>query len=229
MKLIIVVLAGVLGLLTTSIVPVWGSTGGVTNVGAFSSSAGHFTGIREWIELEDHGGILKGSLSHELLKFITVHAPGVKSGHIIFRELKTVDGRRSFLLTAPDALMDAIKRVTLFLGPQLGSLELYEQVDNLWLKRLPQSLRVADHHRPDSPPQDLLAFSLQKPGFFWVMESSSSSLDHALFVPQGSSATSLMGGSILWGISAWAAAILLLSLGWFISRRLHAFDQFVGK
>lgn len=223
------VIPAVLLLLMVSPHTIWASTGGVTNAGVFSSSAEHFTGVREWVELEESGGMLKGSPPHDLLKFITVYAPGTKSGHIIFRELKTLDGRRSFLLTAPDDLVDSIKRVSIFLQPKSGALELYEQVEERWIKRLPQSLRVAGHNGRGGSPQDLLAFSLEKPGFFWVMESPSPQLTKTSFVPQDSSAKSLMGGSILWGFSAWTASILLLSIGWLISRRLHTFGQFVRK
>ena len=216
-------------LFTTFTFPVWGSTGGVTNVGGFSSSAEHFTGVREWVELNGSGKMLKGFLDHDVLKFVTVYAPGATSGHIIFRELKTFDGRRSFLLTAPDDLVDKIQRVTLFLQPKSDALELYEQVNGLWIKHLSQSLRVANQHDHEGAPQDLLAFSVEKTGFFWINESPSPQLTKAFFAPQDSSAKSLMGGSMLWGFSAWTASILVLSIGWLISRRLHNSVQFLGE
>ncbi|MDR4484684.1 MAG: hypothetical protein R3B95_15975 [Nitrospirales bacterium] len=212
-------------LLTSYILPVWGSTGGVTNVGGFTTSAEHFTGVREWVELDSTGKLLKGFLAHDLLKLMTVYAPGASSGHIIFRELATRDGRRSFLLTAPDDLAEKIQRITLFLQPKSHLLELYEQNEGVWTKRMPQPLRVAALHDAEDPPQDLVAFSLEKPGFFWILESSSLPLPRSSFVPQDSSAKSLMGGSILWGFSALAASILLLVIGWMISCRIHAFDQ----
>jgi hypothetical protein len=216
---------GVFLILLAPSLPVWGSTGGVTNVGGFSTSAEHFTGLREWVELDSTGKLLKGFLDHDLLKLMTVYAPGEGSGHMIFRELATLDGRRSFLLTAPQDLVEKIQRITLFLQPKSHSLELYEQNEGVWIKRMPQPLRVADPHDDEDTPQDLLAFSLEKPGFFWILESPSLPLSRSSFVPQDSSAKSLMGGSILWGFSAWAASILLLSISWFISRWLHTFDQ----
>ena len=215
--------------LTTFLTSVWGSTGGVTNVGGFSSSAEHFTGVRKWVELDGRGGMLKGSPPHDVLKFITVYAPGVTRGHLLFRELKTFDGRLSFLLTAPDDLVDRIKRVTLYFQAQSDALELYEQVEGDWIKHLPQLLRVADAHDDGGPPQSLLAFSVEKPGFFWVMESSTPQVTQPSFVPQDPSAQSLMGGSLLWGFSAGAASIVLLSLGGLISRRLHTSDQLLEE
>lgn len=230
MRITEVLLKGlVILLLTPCPLPVWGSTGGVTNVGGFSSSAEHFTGVREWVELNRSGKVLKGVLDHDVLKVLTVYAPGTDSGHIIFREMNTLDGRRSFLLTAPDDLMENIQRMTLFLQSTSGAVELYEQADGHWINHLPQALRVADHHEQRGGTQDLLAFSVEKPGFFWVLESPSPPLTEASFVPQDPSAKSLMGGSMLWGFSVWMASILLLAIAWFISRRLHTFDQLLRR
>jgi hypothetical protein len=215
--------------LTPCPLPVWGSTGGVTNVGGFSSSAEHFTGVREWVELNRSGKVLKGFLDHDVLKFLTVYAPGADSGHIIFRELNTLDGRRSFLLTAPDDLMEKIQRMTLFVQSTSDAVELYEQGDGHWRNHLPQSLRVANTTEHRGETQDLLAFSVEKPGFFWVTDSLSPPLTKASFVPQNPSAKSLMGGSMLWGFSVWTASIILLAIAWFISCRLHTFDQLLRR
>ena len=210
--------------------PVWSSTGGVTNVGGFSFSAEHFTGVREWIELENAGGLLKGAPPHDVLKLITVRAPGMERGHLIFRELETFDGRQSFLLTAPDKFADSIKRITLFLQPKSGGLELYEDVEGRWMKRLSQPIRVSQPNGYQGSPNDLLAFSVKKPGFFWVKTTSTSSLlNNVPFIPQESTAKSLMGGSLLLGFSILVTSIGLLCMAWFFSQKIHSLDRLVSK
>ena len=95
--------------------PVYGSTGGVTAVGAFSSAANDDTGARQWVMLHGTGGLLCGTPNHKLIELITVYAPGRDSGHLILRELKLPNGKQSILLSVPNSLMEKTLRTTIYL------------------------------------------------------------------------------------------------------------------
>jgi hypothetical protein len=185
--------------------------------------------VRQWVELVGSGDILIGRPDHELVKLIAIYAPGVNSGHLILRELKTSEGNQSFLLTAPDKIMNSTRRVTLYLSNAPPNIVLFEQIGNTWEKHLPQTLPLGFGNRLSTSSKKLTAFSAKKMGFYWFMESQYPNSFKISHIPQQTSAQSLMEGSIGWGLFPLVCSILILTAGWSLSRKIHRPIEISGQ
>ncbi len=201
--------------------------GGVTSVGPLFTQGDSSTAIREWIELEESGDLLTARPDHDLLEMITVYAPGIRHGHIILRELKTREGKRTLLLTAPDAVIAHVQRATLYIRGIQDDIVLFENVHGIWEKRLPQSLVVDSTREGDTSTQTLRAFSVRALGFYWLNEPAvaRSVLSHS---PEVTSARTLMGGKLTWGLLPSIFGILLFILFGALSRYIHKTEKLPG-
>lgn len=200
---------------------IWGSTGGVTNVGAFVTHAEYSNAGREWVELTGTNGLLTGRPNHPLVKLITVYAPGVTHGHLILRELETRDAKQSFLLTAPDNITRQTERVTLYLNAPPKNLVLFEKVGKGWKKRLPQPFAVDLPGGRQAESKEIVAFSAQGLGFYWFARSTTPNSLVLAHVPQASSARSLIGGSLSLGmVPSMLWILLFVVVGW-VSHWFH--------
>ena len=205
--------------------PVYGSTGGVTTVGAFSGAANDDTGARQWVMLCGTSGLLCGTPNHKLLKLITVYAPGRDSGHLILRELKLPDGKRSILLSAPKSLMEKTLRATIYLKASSMNSELLERIGDKWVLRHPVQLNFASENSQGAADSDLLAYPVKRIGLYCLSESNSSELVGPLAVPGDTSGSRSLGGSVTRGFLPWVSAALLLLIGWVVSYCLHIVER----
>lgn len=208
--------------------PVYGSSGGVTAVGAFSSAANDDTGSRQWVTLRSAGGLLCGTPNHKVIDLITVYAPGMDSGHLILRELELPDGKRSILLSAPNSLMEKTLRATIYMKASSRNSVLLEHVGGKWEHSHPVQLSLASENSHEAAHRDLLAYPVKGIGLYCLSESNSSELVGPLEVPADTSASRALGGSVTRGFLPWVSAALLLLIGWAISYCLHIFERAKG-
>ena len=199
--------------------------GGVTNVGAFLTPIENSTATREWIKLEESGGLLTAKPDHDLLEMITVYAPGIRHGHLILRELKTREGKRTLLLTAPDAVMAHVQRATLYIRGLQDDIVLFENVLGVWEKRLPQALVVASIREGGTSTQTLRAFSVKALGFYWLLEPATATT-FVSHTPETTSARTLMGGGVTWGLLPSIFGIVLFMVFGALSRWIHKTPKF---
>jgi hypothetical protein len=203
--------------------PVNGSFGGVNSVGPFTKGTGD-TGSREWIELIGNGGLLSGKPKHGDITLITVYAPGIDTGHLIFREISRADGRKSLLISAPDSLSKNTVRATIYIKPQSVNLSLLEYANGQWKQINPQSLRVDTENSNKVIRNDLLAFSVKGFGVYALHEGVSQDLSVFPNTSRYPSASVLLGGSISRGLLPFAWSTAFLVIGWIISILAHKRD-----
>jgi hypothetical protein len=201
--------------------------GGVTSVGPLFTQGDSSTAIRELVELEKSGELLVARPRHALVEMITLYAPGLDQGHLILRELLTREGKQTLLLTAPDAVMTHVQRATLYTRGLRENLVLLENVNGVWEKRLPQSFVIESPIAGAVSAQTLRAFSVQTLGFYWLLEPAAarSVISHA---PEATSARTLMGGKLIWGLLPSIFGILLFILLGTLSRYIHRTEKLPG-
>ena len=199
--------------------------GGVTSVGPLFTQGDSSTAIRELVELEKSGELLVARPRHALVEMITLYAPGLDQGHLILRELLTREGKQTLLLTAPDAVMTHVQRATLYTRGLRENLVLLENVNGVWEKRLPQALVVASIREGGTSTQTLRAFSVKALGFYWLLEpaTATSFVSHT---PETTSARTLMGGGVTWGLLPSIFGIVLFMVFGALSRWIHKTPKF---
>ncbi len=207
---------------------VMATMGGIANVGPVFVQGDSSTAIRELVEFEKSGELLVARPQHDLVAMITLYAPGLSHGHLILRELMTQEGDLTLLLTAPDSVTTRVQRVTIYTRGLQENVVLFESVNGVWEKRLPQSLIINSSADGDMSTQTLRAFSLRKLGFYWLLESSSATspsvFSHNF---EATSARMLLGGKFMQGLlpSIFGVMFLLLFgiLSWYIHKnaKLH--------
>jgi hypothetical protein len=198
------------------------------SVGTFLTGAADDTGSREWVELVGVSGLLSGRPKRASLQLITVYAPGCNSGHLLLRELVSSDGSRSLLLTAPTSLVEKTRRVTLYVKSLSKQLVLLEYIEGSWQHRRPQPLRVVAKDSHDASQEDLLVFSMAGLGLYWLLEAHAPEGSVATLGPLDPSASRLLGGDMSRGLLPLVWSVVLLTLGWAISRWLHRAQRPVG-
>lgn len=109
----------------------WGSGGSIISAGAFGSSGGD-TGHRQLIKLQVNGDLLSAIPQCSSIKLITIHAPGLKGGHLIIRELDLPDSQKSILITVPNGIRTHIERATIYLSSASDNFTLYHQNESGW-------------------------------------------------------------------------------------------------
>lgn len=184
--------------------PVSGSSGSVAHLGAFTTGAAHDTGSREWVELTASGDLLTGRPKHKAIALITVYAPGCEGGHLILRELQRPDGGRSLLLSAPASLLSKTRRATIYVKYPSKNLVLLEYVEGNWKQRRPQPFRVAAENSPGGLQSDLLAFSVEGLGFYWLVEDKELDVSMTSLLSPNPSASQLLGGGFSRGLLSFA-------------------------
>jgi hypothetical protein len=204
------------------------STGsGGTSVGAFISGAAENLGKREVVELVDKGGLLAGWPAYNLIKLITIYAPGCDSSHLIIREIELPDGGKSLLLSAPSSLLDKTLRATIYVKHTSTDLVLLEYIRDRWERRKPQLLSITGTVDSKGASQDtLLAFPVEGIGSYWLLENNASDL---VISPPTSKAVSASSSPwtdrIYRGLLPWGWSILLLVVGWTISHWIHKTER----
>lgn len=212
------VLGGLLLFLMSSYVHA--STGSGTTAGAFLTGMANDTGVRERIELIPSGDLLIGRPTRSSVALLSVYAPGSKSGHVILRELQLLDGRKkSLLLTAPSPLGSQIRRVTIYVRHPSKDLVLFEPVGAVWEQREPHRIHVTVGEDESATTQDLLAFSPNGLGHYWLLDSTMIGLQSP-FLPNPS-ARELLGGSMNRAVLPWTWSLVLLVASWVASLWIH--------
>ncbi|MCA9472162.1 MAG: hypothetical protein MRJ96_15255 [Nitrospirales bacterium] len=199
---------------------VLGTMGGVTQGGPLFTQGGSSTAVREFVKLEKSGNVLVARPQHAFVKMITVYAPGLSEGHLILRELLTRDGRQTLLLTAPDEIQSRVQRATLYTAGLHESLVLLENVKGVWEKHFSQELAVDQHWSGAEQAETFRIFSVRHLGFYWLVNPSlvDSVVSHS---PQVTSARTLMGGEISWGLLPSLLGIACFILLGALSRYIH--------
>jgi hypothetical protein len=206
--------------------PVNATSGGGTNIGVFTTGAANDTGSREWIALTGTDGFLSGWPRHTSIAFIVVYAPGADDGHLILRELESSGGRRSLLLSAPSTLVEKTRRVTLYVKHHSENLILLERTKTNWTPRSPQPIRIAVGGGDGATQEDLLAYSVAEFGLYWLVEESEESGVYvSSIIAQDTSASQLLGGGISRSVLPWGWSVLLLAVGWSMSRLIHRISR----
>lgn len=200
--------------------PVMATMGGMTNVGPLFIQGESTTAIRELVELERSGELLVGKPRHALVDMITLHAPGLRDGHLILRELLTREGKQTLLLTAPESVMSHVQRATLYTRGLEESIALYEQIDDVWVKRLPQTFLIDSSMDTGMPNQMLRAFSVRTLGFYWLLKPSMTQSLQA-YSPEAISPSTLMGGKFTPGLLPSILGIILFLVCGILSRYIH--------
>ena len=201
--------------------------GGVPSAGPLFTQNESSTAIRELVELEKSGELLVARPRHALVEMITLYAPGLSQGHLILRELLTREGKQTLLLTAPDAVMTHVQRATLYTRGLRENVVLFENVNGVWEKRLPQSFEIESPIAGAVSAQALRAFSVRTLGFYWLLEpaTATSVIYHT---PEAISAKTLMGGKLTWGLLPSIFGILLFILFGALSRYIHKTEKIRG-
>jgi hypothetical protein len=187
--------------------------------------------LRELIDLRGNRGLLSGQPKSNVIKLITVYAPGANAGHLLLREHKLKDGRKALLLSAPDALSEKTMRAMIYVKNSSKTLSLLEYSDGKWKHRYPVSLRVNVNTENGNEVlhDDLLAFSLVNIGTCWLLEGTASSLPASSADSEYRYASLPIGGGITRGMLPVAGSCLLLAIGWTISLWLHKKELKSGK
>ena len=194
--------------------------GGVTSVGPLFTQGDSSTAIRELVELEQFGELFVARPRHALIEMITLYAPGLSQGHLILRELLTREGNQTLLLTAPDAVMTHVQRATLYTKGLRENVVLFENVNGVWEKRLPQPFVIDFPMAGAVPRQTLRAFSLETLGFYWLLEPATAT-SVISDTPEAISARTLMGGQLTSGLLPSMAGIMLFIFFGALSRYIH--------
>ena len=200
--------------------PVMATMGGMTNVGPLFIQGESTTAIRELVELKRSGELLVGKPRHAFVDMITLHAPGLRDGHLILRELLTREGKQTLLLTAPESVMTHVLRATLYTRGLEESIALYEHIDDVWVKRLPQTFLIDSPVENRMPKQMLRAFSVRTLGFYWLLKPSMTQSLQA-DTQNAISPSTLMGGKITPGLLPSILGIILFILCGILSRYIH--------
>jgi len=207
---------------------VYGSGGGVTNVGGFSIAANDDTGSRQRVALRSVSGLLWGTPNHNLIELITIYAPDINSSHLILRELKHPDGNRSILFSAPKLLLEKTLRANIYLKASSTKTRLFEDVGEKWECRQPVQLSVGTENNHEAAFRELLAYPVKGIGLYYLSESNTGELVGPSKVPAYPSVSRSLGGSVSSGLLPWVCAAVLLLIGWAISYCLHIFERAKG-
>ncbi len=208
----------------SSILPCQATMGGVSNVGPFLVPGESSTAIRELVDLQKSGDLLVARPHRGLVKMITLYAPSLNQGHLILRELLTSEGHQTLLLTAPDAVKAQIQRITLYTRGLPDEIVLFENINGVWQKRLPQQFVTESLQAGTESTQVVKAFSIETLGFYWLRKSTAGrpASSHA---SEATSAKALMGGKLTWGLLPTVLGILFFVLFGTLSRYIHKTEK----
>ena len=200
------------------------------NVGGFAGGISADTGSREWVEVTPRtGDIFSGRPKNSDVALITIYAPGARAGHVLLRQIDAPDGKRALLLTAPTKFAQMARRATIYLRGATEDLVLLELVNRQWQSRIPQ--RIWTEGLMDFPKsgQELLAFTVNQFGVYWIVPSSHKDSLSIQPGPETGTARYLLGGTTSRAFSAVAWAVLLLVVGTAISRSVYGKGDYSGN
>ena len=202
---------------------------GVISAGGYATASSGETGSRELIRLTKAGDLLVGRPKQSDIELITVDAPGMVEGHVIIRDISHADGSKSLLLAAPESFSGSTKRATIYVKNHSEKVVLLKHDGTSWIRHLPQAIEVIDTKERHSSHYSFLAFPVNGFGSFWLLDAAEAHDTRTIAIPAGPSAEQLLGGGFSRGILLCVCAILLLSLGWAISKRTHKIEEMASK
>jgi hypothetical protein len=191
--------------------------------------ATHNTGVRESIELKCSNGVSSGRPKNKTIKLIIIILKNCRAGELILRELKFSAGRKSILFTTHVSLMEEILRVTLYVNHDTKNISLLEYRNGSWYRRKAQALPATFINYQRASKHELLAFSAEGLGPFWLIEGTSPFYFASTDVFHKPTARALLGEGLSRGLLPWGYAILLLGVGWYVSHSLHRKECDSGK
>ena len=204
------------------------SIGGIS-LGSFTTRANYDTGKREWVQLISMGHILIGQPRHKDIILITIEAPGHKGGHLILRELLSPDNERILLLSAPPIMAEKIRHITLYVKHDTKNLTLLEYDNARWQRWKPRSRHMVEANSSSAIREDISVFSMTGLGLYWLLDGEASDASSTPITTQDASAFYLLGGSLSRGFLPWGVSVLLLIVGWAISRWAHQSQRHRGS
>ncbi len=202
------------------------STGIGALSGNFMSRGAQETGLRQQVTLSRQGSLYIGRPLYGSVRLITLELSGVERSSIalILREMDAPEGAKTILLTATDAVQNAVKRGTLFINAPPASLVLTERHNENWIFRHPQFTIPAK--APTSPAM-LAAFSIERLGFYNIISQEVGSQYDLSGNYNNSSPEVLLGGNLHQSLLPWllsAIALIVISVAsrwayWMSQRR----------
>jgi hypothetical protein len=106
---------------------------------------------------------------------------------------------------------------------------LLEYVKGEWKTRLPYSLHTEAEEHPDSLQQQLLAFSVEELGFYWLLPRDAVSRFTPTFHANEPSASRLLGGGMYRGLLPWVWSVVVVVVIWSLSSWIHRREQLSGE
>ena len=192
----------------------WGSGGSIISAGALGRFSGGETGHRQLVKLKVNGGILSAIPQNSPIQLITVHAPGLKDGHLIIRELKLPDAQKSVLISVPTTIQSHIKRATIYLSPASSDILLYQQHETSWKRLEPIKLITPSHLSNQTGLNEIWAYSVARLGHFRLAYQPLSTHTTSALISADRKAGLIPMGSVRSGIFPWiCAGILFITIG----------------
>ena len=194
--------------------------------GPVSGAGSHDTGLREFVSLQSIGNLFIGRPVDSSIELIVIDAPDHRSNeaHLMLRELETKNGLRSLLLTASDTLEDHLRRITIYVRETNDKTVLLEQRGETWEHHIPQTIQATSDIETFGDRQ-LLAFPLERLGFYWISHSNSAGVNQSINPPLEPTASALLGGDIRRGLLPWGLSGLLLIVIMSLSHWVHTAEN----
>ena len=191
----------------------WGSGGSIISAGALGRYSGDETGYRQLVKLKVNGGILSAIPQNSPIQLVTLHAPGLKDGHLIIRELELSDAQKSLLISAPSTLHSLIKRATIYLSPVSSDLLLYQQHGSGWKRLEPIKLITSSQLSNQTGLDEIWAYSVARLGHFRLSYQPLRTHPASSLISEDRKAGLIPMGSVRRGVFPWiCAAILFITI-----------------
>lgn len=198
------------------------STGGnVTGAMGVASGVSNQTGLREKVVLTANAGVLVGKPKHDVIRLITVNAPDHNESHILLRDLTSVDGRRSLLLTMPRSITASRNDVTVFVKRNSKSPALVYLRDGVWYSQQPQWRQPPRRVDSELGGNDLHAFQVTGLSSFWLVDSDEVSESLQLSRMPGESVGDWSLSGFFRALAPVILSAILLACGWVVSYLIH--------
>ena len=192
----------------------WGSGGSIISAGALGRYSGGETGYRQLVKLKVNGGILSAIPQNSPIRLITVHAPGLKGGNLIIRELKLPDAQKSILISPPTTIHSQIKRATIYLSSAASDVLLYQQHESGWKRLEPIKLITTSHLSNQAGLKEMWAYSVARLGHFRISYQPLRTHSASVLISADRKAGLIPMGSVRRGVFPWVCAgILFMTIG----------------
>ncbi|HHI94795.1 MAG TPA: hypothetical protein ENK04_15035 [Gammaproteobacteria bacterium] len=199
------------------------SGGMAANFGAFTTGVADNGTKRYRVGLDEAGQLLLGRPDDGVIELITIDAPDTEIRQILIRETKNDHGEVSLLITAPNGMLEKLKRATVYLKPAYAKLKFIENIDGYWEQRNPVSISLVQKGLEQKPENHIVAFQIVSFGEKRLVKDASHFLENndvSLKVSAGRASDSNIT-SALW---PWIMSGVLLVMAWFISCWMHTLN-----